>query len=359
MYIIHIYLKVMTYGGHFEPEKKIKRIEELNKIMNAPDFWNDKRNSEKVIDELNRIQKSLDEIKNLRDKINNNIEMLDALKEENDEDIKNLVYADVNQISEKIKEQKVIIYLDNVYDKEDAIVEIHPGAGGTESCDWANMLYRMYTRYFDKKGYKYEIIEEQPGEEAGIKSVVILVRGMYAYGYLKSEKGVHRLVRISPFDSNSRRHTSFASVSVSPLFEDSDIDIEIDEKDIRIDVYRSTGSGGQGVNTTDSAVRITHLPSKIVVTCQNERSQIQNKEKAMEVLKNKLYEIELQKKNKELQDLKGTVDDINFGSQIRSYVMCPYSMVKDHRTNAETSNVTKVLDGDLDMFINEYLVKGR
>lgn len=349
----------MNYGGHFEPEKKIKRIEELSQIMNAPDFWNDKRNSEKVIGELNRLQKSLDEIKTLRDKINNNIEMLEALKEENDEDIKNLVYADVNQISEEIKEQKVTIYLDNVYDKEDAIVEIHPGAGGTESCDWASMLYRMYTRYFDKKGYKYEIIEEQPGEEAGIKNVVILVRGMYAYGYLKSEKGVHRLVRISPFDSNSRRHTSFASVSVSPLFEDSDIDIEIDEKDIRIDVYRSTGSGGQGVNTTDSAVRITHLPSKIVVTCQNERSQIQNKEKAMEVLKNKLYEIELQRKNKELQDLKGIVDDINFGSQIRSYVMCPYSMVKDHRTNAETSNVSKVLDGDLDMFINEYLVKGR
>lgn len=349
----------MNYGGHFEPEKKIKRIEELKEIMSAIDFWNDKRNSEKVISELNRLQKSLDEIKNLRDKINNNIEMLEALKEENDEDIKNLVYADVNQINEQIKEQKVIIYLDNIYDKEDAIIEIHPGAGGTESCDWASMLYRMYTRYFDKKGYKYEIIEEQPGEEAGIKTVVILVRGMYAYGYLKSEKGVHRLVRISPFDSNSRRHTSFASVSVSPLFENSDIDIDIDEKDIRIDVYRSTGSGGQGVNTTDSAVRITHLPSKIVVTCQNERSQIQNKEKAMEVLKNKLYELELQRKNKELQDLKGIIDDINFGSQIRSYVMCPYSMVKDHRTNAETSNVSKVLDGDLDMFINEYLVKGR
>ncbi len=349
----------MNYGGHFEPEKKIKRIEELKQNMNAPDFWNDKRNSEKVISELNQLQKSLDEIKSLREKIKNHVDMLEALKEENDEDIKNLICADVNQISEEINEQKVTIYLDNVYDKEDAIVEIHPGAGGTESCDWASMLYRMYTRYFDKKGYKYEVIEEQPGEEAGIKNVVILVRGMYAYGYLKSEKGVHRLVRISPFDSNSRRHTSFASVSVSPLFEDSDIDIEIDEKDIRIDVYRSTGSGGQGVNTTDSAVRITHLPTKIVVTCQNERSQIQNKEKAMEVLKNKLYEIELQKKNKELQDLKGTVDDINFGSQIRSYVMCPYSMVKDHRTNAETSNVSKVLDGDLDMFINEYLVKGR
>lgn len=349
----------MNYGGHFEPEKKLKRIEELKETMNAPDFWNDKRNSEKVISELNRLQKNLDEIKLLREKINNNIEMLEALKEENDDDIKNLVYADVEQIDEEIKQQKVTIYLDNVYDKEDAIVEIHPGAGGTESCDWASMLYRMYTRYFEKKGYKYEIIEEQPGEEAGIKNVVILVRGMYAYGYLKSEKGVHRLVRISPFDSNSRRHTSFASVSVSPLFEDSDIDIEIDDKDIRIDVYRSTGSGGQGVNTTDSAVRITHLPTKIVVTCQNERSQIQNKEKAMEVLKNKLYELELQRKNKEMQELKGTVDDINFGSQIRSYVMCPYSMVKDHRTNAETSNVSKVLDGDLDMFINEYLVKGR
>jgi peptide chain release factor 2 len=349
----------MNYGGHFEPEKKLKRIEELKEAINATDFWNDKRNSEKVISELNRLQKSLDEIKALREKINNNIEMLEALKEENDDDIKNLVYADVEQIDEEIKQQKVTIYLDNVYDKEDAIVEIHPGAGGTESCDWASMLYRMYTRYFEKKGYKYEIIEEQPGEEAGIKNVVILVRGMYAYGYLKSEKGVHRLVRISPFDSNSRRHTSFASVSVSPLFEDSDIDIEIDDKDIRIDVYRSTGSGGQGVNTTDSAVRITHLPTKIVVTCQNERSQIQNKEKAMEVLKNKLYEIELQRKNKELQELKGTIDDINFGSQIRSYVMHPYSMVKDHRTNAETSNVSKVLDGDLDMFINEYLVKGR
>jgi peptide chain release factor 2 len=187
----------------------------------------------------------------------------------------------------------------------------------------------------------------------------MLVKGLNAYGYLKSEKGVHRLVRISPFDSNSRRHTSFASVSVSPLFENSDIDIEIDDKDLRIDVYRSSGCGGQGVNTTDSAVRITHLPTKIVVTCQNERSQIQNKEKAMEVLRNRLYELELEKKNKELQELKGTVDDINFGSQIRSYVMCPYSMVKDHRTNAETSNVTKVLDGDLDMFINEYLVRGR
>lgn len=349
----------MNYGGHFEPENRLKRIEELKSLMDNPDFWNDKRTSEKIISELNELQKSLDNLQDLRKKISNNLEMLEALKIEDDEEIRNLVYSDVNQINDEIKSQKVTIYLDNIYDKENAIIEIHPGAGGTESCDWASMLYRMYTRYFDKKGYKYEVIEEQPGEEAGIKSVVILVKGSYAYGYLKSEKGVHRLVRISPFDSNSRRHTSFASVSVSPLFEDTEIDVNIDDKDLRIDVYRSSGCGGQGVNTTDSAVRITHLPTKIVVTCQNERSQIQNKEKAMEVLKNKLYELELEKKNKELMNLKGYIDDINFGSQIRSYVMCPYSMVKDHRTNAETSNVSKVLDGDLDMFINEYLVKGR
>ena len=327
--------------------------------MSAPDFWNDKRESEKVINELNNLQKSIDSLKSLLSEIESSIEMINLIKEEYDEDIKNSLEKSVNQINEKIKEQKVRIFLNNPNDMENAILEIHPGAGGTESCDWAEMLERMYLRYFDKKGYKYEIIDEQPGEEAGIKTVVILVKGLYAYGYLKAENGVHRLVRISPFDSNSRRHTSFASVSVSPFLEESDIDIEIDPKDIRIDVYRSSGKGGQGVNTTDSAVRITHIPSKIVVTCQNERSQIQNKEKAMQVLKNKLYEIELQKREEEKLELKGNIDDINFGSQIRSYVMCPYTLVKDHRTNAETPNVDKVLDGDLDYFITEYLMKGR
>ena len=327
--------------------------------MSAPDFWNDKRESEKVINELNNLQKSIDSLKSLRSERESSIEMINLIKEEYDEDIKNSLEKSVNQINEKIKEQKVRIFLNNPNDMENAILEIHPGAGGTESCDWAEMLERMYLRYFDKKGYKYEIIDEQPGEEAGIKTVVILVKGLYAYGYLKAENGVHRLVRISPFDSNSRRHTSFASVSVSPFLEESDIDIEIDPKDIRIDVYRSSGKGGQGVNTTDSAVRITHIPSKIVVTCQNERSQIQNKEKAMQVLKNKLYEIELQKREEEKLELKGNIDDINFGSQIRSYVMCPYTLVKDHRTNAETPNVDKVLDGDLDYFITEYLMKGR
>lgn len=348
-----------NFGGHFEPESKIEEIEKLKVIMNSPNFWDDKKNSEKTISKLNGLQKSLDDLNKVIMKIKENISIIEMLIDEKDEELIQIVTNDIEQINEELKRQKVIIYLDNLYDSEDAIVEIHPGAGGTESCDWASMLYRMYTRYFDKKGYKYDVIEYQPGEEAGIKSVVILVKGEYAYGYLKSEKGVHRLVRISPFDSNSRRHTSFASVSISPLFENSKIDLKIEDKDLRIDVYRSTGSGGQGVNTTDSAVRITHLPTKTVVTCQNERSQIQNKEKAMEVLRNRLYELELEKKNKEIKDLKGTIDDINFGSQIRSYVMHPYSMVKDHRTNMETSNVSKVMDGDLDMFINEYLIRGR
>ena len=241
------------------------------------------------------------------------------------------------------------------YDRFDAVLEIHPGAGGTESCDWANMLYRMYTRWCEKNGYKYEIIDEQKGEEAGIKSVAMIIHGLNAYGYLKNEKGVHRLVRISPFDANSRRHTSFASIDVLPYIDDSDIDVEIKPSDIRIDVYRSTGAGGQGVNTTDSAVRITHLPTKIVVTCQNERSQIQNKEKAMEILKNKLYQLEMEKKEKEIKTLKGEQTDINFGSQVRNYVMHPYSLVKDLRTNVETSNVDKVLDGDINLFINSGL----
>ena len=219
------------------------------------------------------------------------------------------------------------------------------------------MLYRMYTRWCEKRGFKITILDYQEGEEAGIKSVSLLIKGLYAYGYLKGEKGVHRLVRLSPFDSNNRRHTSFASVEVTP---DIDIDnnIEIDEKDLKIDVFRSTGAGGQGVNTTDSAVRITHLPTKIVVTCQNERSQIQNKEQALRVLKNKLLLLKIEEQEKELNKIKGDQANINFGSQIRSYVMHPYSMVKDHRTNVETSNVTKVLDGDIDAFIEANLEKG-
>ena len=247
--------------------------------------------------------------------------------------------------------------LNGPYDKNDCIMDIHPGAGGTEACDWAMMIYRMYTRWCEKKNYKVELLDYQDGEEAGIKSVSFRIKGTNVYGYLKNEKGVHRLVRLSPFDSNNRRHTSFASVEITPEIE-QDNSIEIDDKDIKIDVFRSTGAGGQSVNTTDSAVRITHLPTKIVVTCQNERSKIQNKEQAMKVLKNKLLIKKLEEQEAELNKIKGSQMNIDFGSQIRSYVMHPYSMVKDHRTNEETSNVGKVMDGDIDLFIESNLKKG-
>ncbi len=251
----------------------------------------------------------------------------------------------------------MLLLLSGPYDKNDCILEIHSGAGGTEACDWANMIYRMYQRWCEKKKYKIEILDYQTGEEAGIKSVSLKIKGLNAYGYLKNEKGVHRLVRLSPFDSNNRRHTSFASVEVTPDIE-VDNSIEIDEKDLKIDVYRSTGAGGQGVNTTDSAVRVTHLPTKIVVTCQNERSQIQNKEQAIKVLKSKLLVKKLEEQAKEINAIKGEQMNIEFGSQIRSYVMHPYSLVKDHRTNEETSDVFKVLDGEIDKFIESNLKKG-
>ena len=304
-----------------------------------------------VIDESNNLKKTVEKITNLRNKIESNLELLQL----EDDEIRELIVSQVSEIKEELEELEVFTLLNGPYDKYNAVLEIHPGAGGTESCDWANMLFRMYTRWFEKKGYKFEVVDEQKGEEAGIKSVSMIVYGTNVYGYLKNEKGVHRLVRISPFDSNARRHTSFASVEVTPYIVNEDIDIEIKPNDIRVDVYRSTGAGGQGVNTTDSAVRITHLPTKIVVTCQNERSQIQNKEKALEILKNKLYQLEIERKEKELKELKGEQADINFGSQIRNYVMHPYSLVKDLRTNVETSNVNKVLDGDIDLFINSCL----
>lgn len=323
--------------------------------MKAPDFWNDKKESEKIISTANSLKDMIDKVKNLKEKIESNFEMIEELRKSYDEELVEMISNDIEAIGKELDEVEVLMLLSGPYDKDNAIVEIHSGAGGTEACDWANMLYRMYTRWCEKKNYKVEVIDSQPGEEVGIKSLTMFVKGMNAFGYLKNEKGVHRLVRISPFDSNARRHTSFASIDVTPLIENSDIKIEINPSDIRVDVYRSSGCGGQGVNTTDSAVRITHFPTKIVVTCQNERSQIQNKEKAMEVLKSKLYQLEMEKRNNELKELKGNQNDINFGSQIRSYVMCPYSMVKDHRTNIETSSVDKVLDGDIDLFINASL----
>ena len=323
--------------------------------MNEPNFWNDKRESERIISELNELKNNLNDVFELKEKILNNLGLIEELKNNTDTELKELIEQENSYISNKLDDLEVTILLNSPYDKYGSILEIHPGAGGTESCDWAEMLYRMYDRWCMKKNYKVEVINKEYGEEAGIKSITLLIKGLNCYGYLKGEKGVHRLVRISPFDSNARRHTSFASVDITPLFENNNIDIDIKESDLRIDVYRSSGKGGQGVNTTDSAVRITHIPTKIVVTCQNERSQIQNKAIAMEVLKNKLYNLELEKKNKELSNIKGEYSEINFGSQIRSYVMHPYSLVKDHRTGIETSNVDKVLDGNIDIFINAYL----
>ena len=344
----------MNYGGYFDYSNKEKIINQINEEMLDTNFWNNKKEAEKKINEMNYLKELLNSFSNLKNKIENNIEMLREC-DENDLDIINEFNVELEEIIKELEEIEIKLLLSDKYDKNDCILEIHPGAGGTESQDWAQMLFRMYQRWCDKNNYKYDIIDEQIGEEAGIKSASIMIHGLYAYGYLKCEKGVHRLVRLSPFDSNNRRHTSFASVDVTPLFDGEEIDIDINPNDLKIDVYRSSGKGGQGVNTTDSAVRITHLPTKIVVTCQNERSQIQNKENALEVLKSKLYKLEEEKKKQELKDFKGELADINFGSQIRSYVMHPYSLVKDNRTNTETSNVLKVLDGDIDMFIYDNL----
>lgn len=317
-------------------------------------FWDDKRSAEKKINELNYLKKTISDFADLKKKIEDNLEILNIC-DGTDTTLISPIESEIKEIEEKFSVLEIGLLLSGKYDKNDCIVEVHPGAGGTESQDWAMMLERMYLRWCEKKGFKTEIIDEQIGEEAGIKSVSFIVHGLYSFGYLKNEKGVHRLVRLSPFDSNHKRHTSFASIDVTPIFELSEISIDINPNDLKIDVYRSSGCGGQGVNTTDSAVRITHLPTKIVVTCQNERSQIQNKERALEVLKSKLYNLELEKRDNDLKEFKGKLDDINFGSQIRSYVMHPYSLVKDTRTNVESSNVSKILDGDIDIFINSNL----
>ena len=343
----------MNYGGRFDPDEKNKRISELESLMLDVNFWNDKDNSEKIVSELNSLKRSLSDISKVKDEINDALELIELLKSDSNDDVKRELESNVSKYEDIVSNLEVEVLLNGEYDKCDAIIDIHPGAGGTESCDWASMLYRMYTRYCEKHDYKIEVVDYQDGEEAGIKSASMIIRGINAYGYLKNEKGVHRLIRISPFDSNKRRHTSFASVDVTPIYENSDFKIDLNE--IRIDIYRASGHGGQGVNTTDSAIRITHIPTKIVVTCQNERSQIRNKETAMNVLKNKLYKLELEKKEKELNSIKGENKDINFGSQIRTYTLHPYSLVKDHRTNTECGDPTKVLDGDIDIFINANL----
>lgn len=345
----------MIYGGYFDFDKRSERISELESITLKNGFWDNRRESTKIIDELNSNKALIKDALDLKNRISSNLDLLNELKLNNDLETSSLLELEIPDISKKIDDLELKLLLNKEYDENDAILEIHAGAGGTEACDWASMLKRMYLRWCEKRGYSCEIIDEQEGLEVGIKSMTMIIHGLYAYGYLKCEKGIHRLVRISPFDSGARRHTSFASVDIVPLIESGDIDIEIKDSDIRVDCYCASGHGGQGVNTTPSAVRITHYPTGIVVTCQNQRSQIQNKEEALEVLKSKLYKLECNKKDEEMKSLKGEMKDINFGSQIRSYVMCPYTLVKDHRTNTENVNVDKVLDGDIDNFINDNL----
>ena len=345
----------MSYGGYFDVDNKILEMNKLVDETNSPDFWDDDNNTKKVFAKINSLKKIIDPLKELKKDVESNIELLELSTD--DVEIINEITNDLDKISINLENIEKLLLLNGKYDSSNCILEVHSGAGGTEACDWANMLFRMYQRWCEKNNYKINILDIQDGDTAGIKSCVFEVIGENAYGYLKSEKGVHRLVRLSPFDSNNRRHTSFASIEVTPEIEDVS-DVIINDSDLKIDVYRSTGAGGQGVNTTDSAVRITHLPTKIVVTCQNERSQIQNKEEALRVLKSKLQILEEEKKKKELNDIKGEEKNIEFGSQIRSYVMHPYSMVKDHRTDIETSNVSKVLDGDIDIFIEGYLKRG-
>ena len=310
--------------------------------MLQPSFWDDRETADKMVSELKYIKNIISSVNSLTDSVNDALSMLD----DGDNDITKLLEEELDDLRSLVYKLEIQTYLNGKYDKNTAIMEIHAGAGGTESCDWVQMLYRMYSRYAEKNGYNITLLDRQDGEEVGIKSIMFQVSGDFAYGYLKGEKGVHRLVRISPFDANKRRHTSFAAVDVIPEV-DSDIEVNVNNNDIRVDIYRSSGPGGQGVNTTDSAVRITHIPTGIVVTCQNERSQIRNKEKAMEVLRSKLYTILLEEKKSEVNDIRGVQVSNGFGSAKRSYVLVPYRLVKDNNSGYETSDVDGILDGDI------------
>ncbi len=322
--------------------------------MEEPDFWDDPESSQESMKTLKALKDDVETYAVLQEQYEEIETLIEMAYEENDASLIPEIQETLDSFIATFDDIRIRTLLSGEYDKDDAIVTLHAGAGGTESCDWAGMLYRMYTRWADKKGYSVEVLDYLDGEEAGIKSVTFEVRGENAYGYLKSEKGVHRLVRISPFNAAGKRQTSFVSCDVMPDIEE-DIDIEIRDEDLRIDTYRSSGAGGQHINKTSSAVRITHLPTNIVVQCQNERSQFQNKDKAMQMLKAKLYLLKQQENAEKVSGIRGEVKEIGWGNQIRSYVMQPYTMVKDHRTNVESGNVDSVMDGNIDLFINAYL----
>ena len=322
--------------------------------MEAPGFWDDPERSNQKMKELKNLKDTVGECDKLSTQYDDILTLIDMGYEENDESLIPEIRGELDEFIREFDELRIGTLLSGEYDKNNAILKLNAGAGGTESCDWCGMLYRMYTRWAERKGFTIEVLDYLDGDEAGIKSVTFQVNGLNAYGYLKSEKGVHRLVRISPFNAQGKRQTSFVSLDVMPDIE-GDLDVDIDEKDLRIDTYRSSGAGGQHINKTSSAIRITHIPTGTVVQCQNERSQFQNKDKAMQMLKAKLYLLKKEANAEKLSDIRGEVKEIGWGNQIRSYVMQPYTMVKDHRTNAETGNVDAVMDGGIDLFINAYL----
>ena len=335
-------------------EGRKARIAEIDDIISSPDFWNDPEAGQVVMQEKKRLESKVEHHAALAEKIDDLDVMFELEKEDNDPELEQEIITALADINKELDEFELETIMNGEYDNNNAILSIHPGAGGTESQDWASMLYRMYVRWGERRGYKVQLLDYLDGDEAGIKSVTMLISGENVYGYLKSEKGVHRMVRISPFDASGRRHTSFSAVEVMPEV-DNDTSIEIDDKDLKVDTYRSSGAGGQHVNKTESAVRITHMPTGIVVQCQNERSQIQNRATAMKMLTSRLVEEKIKAQEAEIARLQGEQQEIGWGSQIRSYVFHPYTRVKDHRTNFEKGNVNAVMDGEIDEFINAWL----
>ena len=342
----------LSCGGFFDPQRKASELQKSEAEIGKPDFWNDQDRAQKILKQRSRLQASIDKADQFQRTVDDAAVLLEFAAEDQ-ASLKELESV-IERLEREVEEAESEMLLSGPNDARDAIVTINAGAGGTDAQDWAGMLLRMYLRWAERRGFKIELVDEQAGKEAGIKGATFTVGGEYAYGLLSAEAGVHRLVRLSPFNAGSSRETSFASVFVYPEI-DEDIEIEVNEKDLRVDTYRSSGAGGQHVNVTDSAVRITHIPTGIVVTCQNQRSQHQNREVAMHILKSRLYELELDKKRAETAQLEESKRDISFGSQIRNYVLHPYRLVKDVRTKYETSDVDAVLDGDLDEFIKEYL----
>lgn len=347
--------KLSNIENILKPDKLTIRLGEIEKLEASQDFWNNVDNATKIGIEKNRILSKLAKFTKAHDALNGTNELYELATEEKDEDTFELLYEEASDLEALIQQTEIDVMLSNPDDASNAIISIHPGAGGTESQDWASMLYRMYLRWAERNDFKVELLDYQNGEEAGIKDVSFIIKGENAYGYLKAENGIHRLVRISPFDSNAKRHTSFSSVMVSPEVDDN-IDIEIEEKDLRIDTYRASGAGGQHVNKTESAIRITHLPTNIVVQCQNDRSQHKNKASALKMLKSRLYELELEKQKAEANGVEKS--EIGWGHQIRSYVLQPYQQVKDTRSNIGYSNVTAILDGDITKVIEDVLISG-